>query len=231
MFLTDVVDILKRKKKKFIASRLYAITDFKRWSEDELTRIKEACRGGADIIQLRSKTLDRDILIETGKAIRDVTAEEGVLFIVNDDPEIALAVGADGVHLGQDDRPISAARKIFGKKHLLIGKSTHSVEQAIAAEKEGADYIGIGPIFSTPTKLRYGAVGLQLIKEVKNVVRIPTVAIGGIDASRIPSVIKAGADRVAVVRAVFGASDVYEAAKKLKEEILRFTQDDTMMSF
>ena len=221
MLLTDVMDILESKKKKFSVSRLYVITDFKRWSEEESSRIKEACRGGADIIQLRSKTLDRESLMEAGSAIRNVTAEEGVLFIVNDDPELALAVDADGVHLGQGDISISAARKIFGKKPFLIGKSTHNVRQAIAAEKEGADYIGIGPIFSTPTKPNYGAVGLPLIKEVKNVVRIPSVAIGGIDASCIPSVMKAGAERVAVVRAIFGAADVYEAAQQLKEAILR----------
>lgn len=221
MLLTDTVEILENRKKKFEASRLYAITDFKHWSEAELLRIQEVCRGGADIIQLRSKALDRNSLIEAGKAIRKVTAEEHVLFIVNDYPDIGLAVEADGIHLGQDDMSICEARKILGGSPLLIGKSTHSVEQAVDAEKEGADYIGMGPIFSTPTKPSYQVVGLPLIKAIKNAIRIPAVAIGGIDAERIPSVIKAGAERVAVVRAIFGAGDVYQAARQLKETILR----------
>ena len=221
MLLTDTMEILENRKKKFEASRLYAITDFKHWSNAELLRIKEACRGGADVFQLRLKTLDRNALVEAGKAIRNVTAEENVLFIVNDYPDIALAVEADGVHLGQDDMPIHEARKILGGSSLLIGKSTHSVDQAVDAEKEGANYIGMGPIFFTPTKPSYEAVGLSFIKAVKSTVRIPGVAIGGINAEHIPSVIKAGAERVAVVRAIFGACDIYQAAQRLKETILR----------
>ena len=204
---------------KFIKSRLYGVTDLKEWSEREAFRIEEACRGAVEVLQLRSKVLDKHALIDAGWSMREMTMRWGVLLVVNDYPDIAAAIGADGVHLGQKDLPVSEARSYFEVCDVLIGKSTHSLEQAVAAEDEGADYIGMGPIFSTPTKPSYGGMGLEWIREVKQRVAIPGVAIGGMNGETIPLAIRAGADRVAVVRAIFSEEDVFEATRRLKKII------------
>ncbi len=180
---------------------------------------KEAIAGGADIIQLRDKEASARELIKTGLAIRGFTLKKKVLFIVNDRPDIAFAVDADGVHLGQGDLPIETARALLGRKKI-IGISTHSLRQAAEAQKRGADYIGVGPVFPTPTKPDYDAVGLDLIKSVKARIKIPFVAIGGIDRFNIDKVVSAGAIRVAVVRAVCGAADIRRAAGILKERLV-----------
>ena len=204
---------------KFIASRLYGVTDLKEWSKREAFRIEEACRGGMGVLQLRSKVLDKHSLIEAGWSAREITMRWGVLLVVNDYPDIAAAIGADGVHLGQNDLPVSKARSYFETCDILIGKSTHSVEQAVAAEDEGADYIGMGPLLSTPTKPSYGGLGLEWIRAVRQRVAIPAVAIGGMNSETIPLAIKAGADRIAVVRAIFSEEDVFEATRHLKKTI------------
>jgi thiamine-phosphate pyrophosphorylase len=135
--------------------------------------------------------------------------------------DLAIALGADGVHLGQDDLPLRAAREMAArsKVKLWLGKSTHSVAQALEAEKEGADYIGVGPVYETPTKPMRRAVGLDLIRRVQSKIEIPFVAIGGIDENRMKEVIHAGALRVAVVRAVFAAERVYETTKRMRMQI------------
>lgn len=220
--MKDVVELSVHQDSRigrFIRTRLYGITDLKEWSEREAFKMEEACRGGVDILQLRSKVMEKQALMDAGFAMREITKRWGVLFIVNDHPDIAAAAEADGVHLGQTDMPIARARSYFDQNDILIGKSTHNVEQAISAEKEGADYIGLGPLFSTPTKPNYGATGLEWIRDVKRKVSIPIVAIGGIDRDRIPVVIKAGVDRVAVVRAIFSKENIYEAVRQLKNEI------------
>ncbi len=202
--------------------RLYVIIDRKvclrRKGRDLVYAAREAIAGGADVIQLRDKESAAGEIVETGRAIRKAVGKDNVIFIVNDRPDIALAVGADGVHLGQDDLPVMAARSILGKDKI-IGLSTHSLEQAAEAQNSGADYIGVGPVFSTPTKPGYKAVGLELIKKVKNISRVPFVVIGGIDESNIDDVIAAGGSRVAVVRAVCAAEDIREAAKRLKDKL------------
>jgi len=146
-----------------------------------------------------------------------------MLFIVNDRLDIALAAGADGVHLGQDDLPPDAARAVAGRR-LIIGVSPPSLEQALAAEEAGADYIGVGPVFPTATKPDYPAVGLELVRKVAERVRIPFVAIGGIDRTNAAAVVAAGARRLAVVRAVFGAPDIKEAAASLVECIRQYEE-------
>ena len=204
--------------------RLYVIIDKKtslcRKGRDLVYVAREAIAGGADVIQLRDKgSSDREI-VEAGRAIRKAVGKDKAVFIVNDRPDIALAVGADGVHLGQDDIPVMAARSILGKDKI-IGLSTHSLEQAAEAQNSGADYIGVGPIFSTPTKPDYKAVGLELIEKIKGINGIPFVAIGGIDESNIGDIIAAGGLRVAVVRAVCSAEDIRAAAKILKDKLTR----------
>lgn len=199
--------------------KLYVIIDTKACGRREPVNVaREAIAGGADVIQLRDKQANAKDLMKVGRVIRSLTRKKKVLFIINDRPDIAKAVDADGVHLGQDDLPIDIARSILGRKKI-IGLSTHSVLQAMQAQKSGADYIGVGPIFTTPTKPGYKAVGVDLIKKVRNKIRIPFVAIGGIDESNIDEILDAGAISVAVVRAVCAAKDIKGAARYLKERL------------
>ncbi len=193
---------------------LYVITDPRAQRfRSHLKVLSEAVRGGASIVQLRDKEKADSELIAEGKAIRGVCDQFGALLIVNERIEVAEAIGADGIHIGQEDIPVREARGRIGKK--LLGVSTHNLEQARRAEQEGADYIGVGPIFKTPTKPDYPPVGISLVKEVRNHLSIPFVAIGGIDLSNAAQVLEAGADGLAVVRAVVAQENVYEATKQL----------------
>lgn len=199
--------------------RLYAITDLREKDPQILAQIEGALRGGVDIVQLRSKILSDQVLLDLGTKIRRLTRKLKKLFIVNDRVDLMLAMDADGVHLGQEDIPIRVARRMIGDSNKLIGCSTHRLKQAIEAEREGADYIGFGPIFETPTKPTYQPVGLGSIREVVRRIKIPVICIGGIDRSNVRKVIKAGANRVAVVRAIFSSKDTYRAAFALKRMI------------
>ena len=163
-------------KRKLLSDfKLYAITDLKGEDPEVIIKIQEALRGGVDVIQLRSKQMSDHSLIGLGKKIRQITKRMKKLFIVNDRIDLMLALNADGVHLGQDDFPIKMARSIIKDKSKIIGCSTHSLKQAGQAVQEGADYIGFGPIFETPTKPTYNPVGLNLIKTVIRKVKIPVV--------------------------------------------------------
>ena len=173
-----------------------------------------AIRGGADVIQLRDKHATGRSLLEAARRLLDITRPAHIPLIINDRADIAHAAQADGVHLGQADLPLKAAREILGPERI-IGRSTHSLEQAIAAEQDGADYIGVGPIFSTPTKPDYQSVGIDLIREVASRIRIPYVCIGGINTGNAPQLRAAGARCLAVVRAVCGAEDPQAAAAAL----------------
>ncbi len=140
------------------------------------------------------------------------------LFIINDSLDIACACGADGVHLGQEDFPLKLARKILGK-HKIIGISCHNLAQAIKAQRQGADYIGIGPIFKTPTKPEYKAIGLKVLRELKNIIKIPYFAIGNIDQSNIKEIIACKTKRIAVCRAILKAKDPEYAAEQLSSKL------------
>jgi thiamine-phosphate pyrophosphorylase len=210
---------------RFINAKLYTITcPPKNESEGYEAMVRAACEGGADIIQFRDKLITgRDRYAMAARLLK-ICRASNVLFIVNDAIEVALAVAADGVHLGQDDLPVAEAKKLMhpmGIKNFLVGCSTHSLEQALEAERQGADYIGIGPVFATPTKPTYNPLGLELVRRVTSCVKTPHVAIGGIDATNAAEVLAAGAERVAVVRAVCGAGDIAAAAKKMKETIAK----------
>jgi len=184
--------------------------------------VRESIAGGAKIIQLRDKIATTRKLIEIGKKLREITLKAGVIFIVNDRVDIALSVDADGVHLGEDDMPIAYARKILGEGKI-IGISVDNVEKAKIAEAEGADYIALGPIFSTKTKINAGEpVGVEEIKKVKSIVRLPVIAIGGINLQNIQLVAMAGADSVAVISAVVGAPDIRRAMKELVEKMGKY---------
>ena len=212
--------------------RLYAITDLKfhltptlspggrgegEGGSKILADIEGALRGGVDIVQLRSKTLSDRALLELGKKIRQVTRRLRKLFIVNDRVDLMLAMDADGIHLGQDDLPVGVARQMIGDRKKIIGRSTHSLKQALRAERERADYIGFGPIFETPTKPTHHPIGLRAIRQVMKRIKIPVVCIGGIDQTNVKRVIEAGVERVAVVRAIFAAPNAYQAARHLRE--------------
>lgn len=205
--------------RRFEAARLYAITCRPKAGQSYDRMVEDACAGGADVIQFRDKVLSAQVRYEIARRLRAICWSHKVLFIVNDALDIALAIEADGVHLGQDDLPLPVARAFvyhYGAKAFLIGRSTHSLAQALEAERQGADYIGVGPVFSTPTKPSYAPVGLALVRQVAHRVKVPQVAIGGIEATNVEHVLEAGAKRVAVVRAVCGAVDTARAAEKLK---------------
>ena len=197
-------------------AKLYVIVDRSALGgRDPVETAAAAMRGGADVIQWRDKTAPDGPFLETARRLREETRRQGILFIVNDRVAAALLAGADGVHIGHEDLAVPEVRKLVGGS-MLIGRSTHSLEEALEAEKAGADYIGVGPVFSTPTKPGYRAVGLELVRQVKPRIRIPWVAIGGIDLENAALVSSAGAARVAVVRAVAAASNPEAAARAIK---------------
>lgn len=174
--------------------------------------------GGTDLLQLRAKNSAGREIEKLAAELHLITTRHHVPLIINDHPEIARKVGAEGVHLGQDDMPIDAARKIVGAD-CAVGKSTHSLDQAIRAFYEGADYIGFGPLFATPTKPDYPAIGLGEIGNVHEAVRIPIFCIGGIKLDNLAKVIEAGAQRVVIVSGLLQASDV-TAATRLAKDLL-----------
>ncbi|MDH5202108.1 MAG: thiamine phosphate synthase [Nitrospirota bacterium] len=176
-------------------------------------------RSGMNWIQYREKENSRRKVYEESVRLRKLTQDFNAVLIVNDHPDIALCVNAEGVHLGQDDLPLREARKIMGKKRI-IGISTHSLEQAIEAEKGGADYIGFGPVFHTTTKDAGRPQGVTILREVKKQVNLPVVAIGGITLENIHSVLDAGADAVAVASAIL-SGNIEENVKRFME-IIRF---------
>lgn len=206
--------------------RLYAVTDLKKSDPSFLKKAEAAYRGGADIIQLRSKSLSHSEKLAAGKALRKVASRLKKLYFVNDDPALAFLTDADGLHVGQDDLPPKEVRRMFRKlnKRIYLGLSTHSFSQAEAAIKEPVDYFAVGPVFSTPTKPDYKAVGLRLVRSVSGLSsKLPWLAIGSINEMNLNEVLSSGAERVAVVRAVFGAADVKAAAFNLVQKMKGFS--------
>lgn len=199
---------------------LYVITDAKlSRGRSHLEVIRAAIAGGATVVQYREKTATTRQMIEEARALRELTRQAGIPFIVNDRVDIALAVDADGVHVGQDDMPALLARKLMGPGKI-VGVSVDNLEQALQAERDGADYVGAGPIFATATKPDAAPpIGLEGLAEICRGVSIPVVAIGGINAENAGAVIAAGAAGVAVVSAVVAAPDVEAAARRLREAI------------
>jgi len=180
---------------------------------------QRAIAGGADVIQLRDKTCGCLELCRVGRALRVITKKTGTLFIVNDRLDVALACGADGVHLGQDDIHAGSACQI-APPGFIIGVSVGSVDEAVRAEQEGADYIAVSPVFSTASKTDAGSgLGLGLLREIRLHVSLPVIAIGGINRDNVFDVISAGADGVAVISAVVGSPDIMKAARELKERV------------
>ena len=190
--------------------RLYLITDRKLFASDEqlLTAVEEALQGGAAAVQLREKDLGIRDLLNMAYRMRRLTEQYKAQLFINDRVDIALAVGADGVHLGQSGIPANAARKAAGSK-LKIGVSTHSVFEAEKAEKEGADFITLGPVYDTLSKKQFGVpLGTGILKTVTEQISIPVFAIGGIKLDRISEVLNAGAYGIALISAIFAADKI-----------------------
>jgi thiamine-phosphate pyrophosphorylase len=206
--------------------RLYGILDLGYVDGLETREVAEQMiDGGVDLIQLRAKALPAAQIATLAADLHRITAARNIPLIVNDHSEIARTSQAEGVHVGQDDLPIAEARAMAGP-NCVVGKSTHSVDQAIRALYEGADYIGFGPIFATPTKPEYEPVGLEEIRKVHESVRIPIFCIGGIKLDNLPDVIAAGARRVVIVSGLLLANDIASYARSVKELLSRQSKNE-----
>ena len=193
--------------------RLYGIIDLGYVERRDAARIVEQMiEGGVDLIQLRGKNKSIEELMELSAQLHELTAKSSTPLIVNDHAEIARRVPVEGVHVGQSDDTIQLARQKAARK-ILVGKSTHSLEQARAAQSEGADYIGFGPIFATPTKPDYTPIGLEDVRRVHAEVNLPIFCIGGINVDNLQSVIDAGAKRVVMVSALLKAHNIVDYAR------------------
>ncbi len=187
---------------------LYAILDPEQIKDRTIDQaLRALLDAGVTILQLRAKALAANEFLEVAHAARSATAATGCRLIINDRVDIAMACAADGVHLGQDDLPLHAGRKLLGNK--IIGISTHDIEQARQAERDGADYIGFGPMFGTQTKdTGYSARGTAMLKQIRAAVKIPIVAIGGINEQNVSQVWQAGADSAAIISDILGVTDI-----------------------
>ena len=194
---------------------LYAILDPEQTKgRDPETVLRGLLEGGAKLVQLRAKTMAPGDFLRLARSARGLTKANGCRLIINDRADIALACDADGVHLGQEDLPLHAARKIIGQK--LIGISTHDAGQAREAERGGADYIGFGPMFGTTTKATgHPARGLEMLRQIRAALKLPIVAIGGIKEENVESVWRAGADSAAIISDILGANDVTAKTKRI----------------
>ena len=203
--------------RKNIDYLLYLVTD-RRWlGERRLAgAVEEAIEGGVTVVQLREKEIASRAFLETALAVKEVTDRHGIPLIINDRMDIAYACKADGIHLGVDDLPISVAREILGADKI-IGASAATLEEALALEAEGADYLGVGAVFPTGTKTDADHVTLEQLVKIKSSVSIPVVAIGGIDFEKADTVMETGVDGVAVVSAIMAREDIRAAASRLIE--------------
>jgi thiamine-phosphate pyrophosphorylase len=194
--------------------RLLVITD-KKLKPNIVKAIEDVLRGGATSIQLRLKESSTKEMIEVGRKMRKLTRNYGALYFVDDRLDVALATDADGVQLGPDDMPIAIAREMA--PNLIIGGSVYSLEEAVRAESEGADFLGAGSVFASPTKTDARVIGLNGLREIVKNVKIPVVAIGGINTSNAEAVLKTGVAGIAVISAVMGAEDVCIATLELRK--------------
>ena len=198
---------------------LYAVTD-RAWLNGATleSQVEQALKGGATFVQLREKELDEETFLEEAKKIKKLCGKYHVPFVINDNVDIALAVDADGVHVGQSDMEAGKVREKLGPDKI-IGVSCKTVEQALLAKKHGADYLGVGAMYPTGTKKDATAVTPEVLSEICQAVDIPVVAIGGINKNRLEPLQGTGVDGVAVVSAIFAAEDIEKATRELKEAV------------
>lgn len=197
--------------------QLYAITD-RHWLNGRSLYevVKESLDGGVTFLQLREKQLDEDHFLEEAKKLQGLCSEYNVPFIINDNVEIALAINADGVHIGQSDMEMKEAREKLGPDKI-IGVSAHTKEEALLAQAQGADYLGVGAVFPTSSKDDAESVSYETLKAICEVVSIPVVAIGGITRENLHQLSGSGVSGISVISAIYAQSDIKEAARKLKQ--------------
>jgi thiamine-phosphate pyrophosphorylase len=200
-------------------ARLYGILDLSYVARRDAKAMAERMiEGGVQVLQLRAKALGTGEIIELGTELAPLCRDAAVPFIINDYPHVAAMIGADGVHVGQEDAGVAGARQATDRP-ILVGKSTHSLDQAVEAAAEEPDYIGFGPLFATPTKPDYDPIGLDAIAAVHERVGIPIFCIGGIKRENLREVIAAGARRVVIVSGILGAEDVVEMCRSCREAL------------
>lgn len=195
--------------------RLYAVTD-RAWvgKQTLYEQVESALKGGATCIQLREKELDAEDFLQEAKEIKTLCKQYHVPFFINDNVEVAIQCHADGIHVGQDDMPVSQVRKLVGND-MMIGVSAHTVEEALEAEKNGADCLGVGAMFSTTTKTDADLVSQETLRAICRAVQIPVAAIGGINEDNMMQLAGCGIDGVALVSAIFSAQDIEKECQKL----------------
>lgn len=204
---------------KLQSARLYGIVDLGYCAPAQVEVMTAAlCEGGVDLLQLRAKKLTLQEIEKLARLMHPITREHGVPLIINDHLEIAASIGSEGVHVGQDDDAVAKARAVVGPD-VFVGKSTHSLAQAEAAQVEAADYIGFGPLYATGTKPDYVPIGLNDITEVHQKVRLPIFCIGGVNEARLPEILAAGARRLVVVSAFLLAGDVQAYVRQIKSSL------------
>ncbi len=206
------------RRERLRTARLYLCCEARPHGADAEPLLRAALTGGVDVVQLRDKRLPRRELELAAQTFRRLCDTHSALFVVNDDPGLARACNADGVHVGQDDMPAAAARAALGPE-AIVGLSTHSPEQLAASASAPVDYVSAGPIWETPTKAGRPAVGLEYIRHAASAAPHPFFAIGGIDAANAPQVVDAGAERICVVRAIGDAEDPAAAAEELRNAL------------
>ena len=197
---------------------LYAVTD-RRWlkeGETLVTRTEEAIDGGVTFVQLREKDLDEENFEREGRELKELCRKRGVPFVINDNVELAAKLDADGVHVGQSDMEALDVRKIIGGDKIL-GVSAQTVEQAVTAEKHGADYLGVGAVFPTGSKDDAAEVSYDTLKAICDAVKIPVIAIGGITEDNVTELSKSGICGIAVISALYAKEDIKSAARKLRK--------------
>jgi len=208
-----------------IGFNLYLITDGRSTANCSslLFAVGEALRSGIKAVQLREKCLTTRDILSVAYQMRDLTAKYGAKLLINDRVDIALCVGADGVHLGQLSLPAFAVRKIAGKR-FLIGVSTHTVNEALIAQKQGADFVTLGPVYRTPSKLKYGSpIGEETLRRAKAKLSIPIFGIGGIKPDNIHNVIQCGAYGIAAISGILGEADIKAAGERYLTSLKIFT--------
>ncbi len=198
--------------------RLYILISSEIATRSVKETVKLVIDGGADTIQLREKTISDSKFLSLAREARGLTVKSGTLFIINDRVNVARELNADGVHLGQQDMSVSEARAIIGNEKI-IGVSTHNIIQARQAQKDGADYIAVGPVYPTGTKDYEPSVGLKVIREISKEINVPIFAIGAITLENLDDVVEAGASRVAVCSAIINSKDIYSSTKRFKTKL------------
>jgi thiamine-phosphate pyrophosphorylase len=217
-------DLGSERRARIAAARLYLVCDAKPGGHELADVIRAAVAGGVDVVQLRDKQLADDELVAVANAARALCERIGALLIINDRPLVAREAGADGAHVGQDDMPVADVRALLGEE-MLIGLSTHAeseIDAALPSDADGAplvDYIGVGPVHETPTKLGRAAVGVELVRYAATHAHVPFFAIGGLREQNVGDVLDAGAQRIVVLRAIADADDPQAAASALRARL------------